>query len=122
MTIKDPSLSVHGYQLLLIVTSQLVGDSREFDALGIFWGFLLIVGGWRLIAIQDPSVSAISYQLLNLATSQLLGDNSEFDIFRHIFTCLTDHWWRGAYKHWISITECPWLPIVAPSNQSVNGW
>ena len=36
ITIEDPSLSAHGYQLLPLVTSQLMGDSREFDASGIF--------------------------------------------------------------------------------------
>ena len=36
ITIEDPSLSVHGYQLLPPATSQLMGDSREFDASGIF--------------------------------------------------------------------------------------
>ena len=51
MSIEDPSLSVHGYQLLPLATSQLMDDSREFDASGIFWGFLLIVGGGELITI-----------------------------------------------------------------------
>ena len=36
MTIEDPLLSAHGYQLLSIATSYLVGDNREFDVLGIF--------------------------------------------------------------------------------------
>ena len=36
ITIEDPSLSVHGYQLLPLATSQLMGDNREFDASGIF--------------------------------------------------------------------------------------
>ena len=36
ITIEDPSLSVHGYQLLPLATSQSVGDNREFDVLGIF--------------------------------------------------------------------------------------
>ena len=36
MNIEDPPLSVHGYQLLPLATSQLMGDSREFDASGIF--------------------------------------------------------------------------------------
>ena len=35
MTIEDPSLSAHGYQLLPLTTSYLVGDYREFDVLGI---------------------------------------------------------------------------------------
>ena len=36
ISIEDPSLSAHGYHLLPLATSQLMGDSREFDALGIF--------------------------------------------------------------------------------------
>ena len=36
MTIKDPLLSAHGYQLLSIATSYLVGDNREFDVSDIF--------------------------------------------------------------------------------------
>ena len=36
MTIEDPSLSAHGYQLLPLTTSQYVGDNREFDVSGIF--------------------------------------------------------------------------------------
>ena len=31
MTIEDPSLSAHGYQLLLLATSYLLGYNREFD-------------------------------------------------------------------------------------------
>ena len=38
MTIKDPSLSAQGYQLFSLATSQLVGNNREFDVSGIFWG------------------------------------------------------------------------------------
>ena len=36
MTIEDSSLSVHGYQLLPLVTSQYVGDNREIDVSDIF--------------------------------------------------------------------------------------
>ena len=36
MTIEDPSLSVHGYQLLPLATSQPVHDKREIDVSGIF--------------------------------------------------------------------------------------
>ena len=36
MTIKDPSLSAHGYQLLSLATSYLVGNNWEFDVLDIF--------------------------------------------------------------------------------------
>ena len=56
-----------------------MADSKEFDALGTFWGFLLIVGGGELITIEDPSLSVHSYQLLPLVTSQLVCDNREFD-------------------------------------------
>ena len=31
MTIKDPSVSANGYQLLSLATSQLEGDHKEFD-------------------------------------------------------------------------------------------
>ena len=36
MTIEDPSLSAHGYQLLSIASSYLVGNNREFDVSDIF--------------------------------------------------------------------------------------
>ena len=36
MTIEDPSLSAHGYQLLALATSQLVGNYREFDFSDMF--------------------------------------------------------------------------------------
>ena len=36
MTLEDLSLSAHGYQLLHLVTSQLVGDNREFNVSDIF--------------------------------------------------------------------------------------
>ena len=36
MTIEDPSLSAHGYQLLSLATSYLVVNSRKFDVSGIF--------------------------------------------------------------------------------------
>ena len=80
IAIEDPSLIVHGCQLLPLATSQLVGKNREFDVSCIFWDFLLIVGGEELITIEDPSPSAFGFQLLPLATSQLVGDNREFDV------------------------------------------
>ena len=70
MTIEDPSLSAHGYQLLPLATSYLVDDDRKFNVSGIFWGVLLIVGGGELTPIKDPSMSAHGYQLLPLATTQ----------------------------------------------------
>ena len=36
MTIEDPSLSAHGYHLLPIATSYLVGNNRELDVSDIF--------------------------------------------------------------------------------------
>ena len=45
ITIEDSLLSAHGYQLLPIATSYLVGNNREFDVSGIFWGVSFIVGG-----------------------------------------------------------------------------
>ena len=36
MTIKDLLLSAHGYQLLSLATSYLVGNNREFDVSDIF--------------------------------------------------------------------------------------
>ena len=51
-------LSAHGYQLLSIATSYLVGNNREFDVSDIFWGVLFIVCGGELMTIEDPSLSA----------------------------------------------------------------
>ena len=36
MTIEDPLLGAHGYQLLSLATSYLVGNSRELDVSDIF--------------------------------------------------------------------------------------
>ena len=36
MTIEDLSLSAHGYQLLPLATSYLVGNNRKFDVSDIF--------------------------------------------------------------------------------------
>ena len=36
MTIEDPSLTVLGYQMLPLATSQSMGDNKEFDIKGIF--------------------------------------------------------------------------------------
>ena len=70
MTIEDQSLSAHGYQLLSLATSYLVGNNREFDVSDIFWGVLFIVCGGELMTIEDPSLSTYGYQLLPLTTSQ----------------------------------------------------
>ena len=42
------------------------------------------------------------------------------DIFE-VFEVFNSFLVEGSYDHGRSITECPWLPIVAPSNQSVSG-
>ena len=70
VTIEDPSLSAHGYQLLPIATSYVVSNNWEFDVSDIFWGVLLIVGEGELMTIENPSLSAHGYQFLSLATSQ----------------------------------------------------
>ena len=70
MTIKDSLLNAHGYQLLSIATSYLVGNNREFDVSDIFWGVLFIVWGGKLMSIEEPSLSVHGYQLLPLTTSQ----------------------------------------------------
>ena len=70
MTIEDPSLRAHGYQLLPIATSSLVGNNRELDVSDIFRVVLFIVGTAELMTTEDPSLSAPGYQLLPLATSQ----------------------------------------------------
>ena len=80
MTIEHPLLSAHGYQLLPIATSYLVGNNREFDVSDIIWGVLFIIGGGKLMTIEDPSLSAHGYQLLPIATSYLVGNNREFDV------------------------------------------
>ena len=36
MTIENPVLSAHGYQLLSITTGYLVGNNRKFDVSDIF--------------------------------------------------------------------------------------
>ena len=36
MTIEDSLLSAHGYQLLPLATSYLLGNNREFDVSDIF--------------------------------------------------------------------------------------
>ena len=36
MTIKDPSLSAHGYQFLPLATRYFVGNNRKFDVSDIF--------------------------------------------------------------------------------------
>ena len=70
MTIEDSLLSAHGYKLLPIATSYLVGNNREIYVSDIFWGVLFIVCGGELMTTEDPSLSAHGYQLLPLATSQ----------------------------------------------------
>ena len=72
------------------------------------------------MTIEDPSLSAYSYQLLPLATSYLVGNNREFDVL-DILRCFIHCWCRGAYDHRRPITECSWLPIIAPSNQLFSG-
>ena len=84
-----------------------------------FQVFLLIVGGGELITIEDSLLTVYGYQLFPIVTSYLVGNNRKFDV--------SDIFWgvllivKGTYDHWRSITECPWLPIVARSNQLISG-
>ena len=57
-----------------------MGDNREFDVSGIFWGVLLIVDGGKLMTIEDSLLSAYGYQLLSIATSYFVGNNRKFDM------------------------------------------
>ena len=70
MIIEYSLLSAHGYQMLTIATSYLVGNNREFDVSEIFWGVLFILCGGELMTIEDPLLSVHGYQLLPIATSQ----------------------------------------------------
>ena len=80
MSIEDPKLSAHGYQLLPLATSYLVGNNMRIDVSDIFSGVLLIVGGGELMTIEDPSLSEHGYQLLLLATSYLVGNDMKIDV------------------------------------------
>ena len=75
MTIEDLSWSVHGYQLLPIATSYMMGNNRNFNVSDIFWGILLIIGGGELVTIEDLSLSGHLSQLLPITTSYLVGNN-----------------------------------------------
>ena len=57
-----------------------MGNNREFDISGIFWGVLFIVGGGKLVTIEDILLSAHGYQLLPISTCYLVGNNREFDV------------------------------------------
>ena len=66
--------------MLPLATCQYVGDNKEFDVSGRFWGVLFIVCEGELMTIEDPLLSAHGYQLLPLATSYLVGYNRKFDV------------------------------------------
>ena len=65
MTIEDPLLSAHGYQLLPIATSYLLGNNREIDVSDIFRGVLSIVGGGepRFSELSD-STSSLNFRFI----------------------------------------------------------
>ena len=48
MTIEDPLLNAHSYQLLPLATSQLVGDKRAIDVSCIFEVFYSLLVEGRL--------------------------------------------------------------------------
>ena len=71
--------------------------------------------------IEDPLLSAHGYQSLSIATSYLVGNNKKFDASDIFWGVLIIVGGGGTYDHRRPITECSWLSIVAPSNQSVSG-
>ena len=73
---KGASLFVHGYHWLPIATIDLVGDNREFEALGIFCGLITIISGWYSQNIKGASLFVFGYHWLPIATINLIGDNS----------------------------------------------
>ena len=73
------------------------------------------------MTIEEALLSAHGHQLLPIATSYLVDNKREMGCFRHISRSFIHSLWRGTYYHRRPITECLWLPIVAPNNQSVSG-
>ena len=52
MTINNPPLSTHGYQLLPLATSQLVGNNRNLQAYFEVFNSLLVEGSLQLLKIH----------------------------------------------------------------------
>ena len=65
-------------------------------------------------------MSGSHLELLKMAAT-LYKEFDMQDIFE-VFEVFNSFLVEGSYGLWRSITEYPWLPIVAPSNQSVSGW
>ena len=84
MTIEDPLLSAHGYQLLPIATSQWVGDNSKLDLSGIFCGVLLIAGRAHLQIIENLSSVGLKVELLFFAYKPPIWNSSLLDIWFHL--------------------------------------
>ena len=99
-------------ELLVMAASKLMGDNKEFNDSAIFWGVLLIAGGWKLQNIEDSSLVILGYQLLPPATNKLMGDNKEFNdsvIFWGVFYSLLagKNFRTLKIHHWSSlVTKC----------------
>ena len=104
--------------MVTLATSQVVGDNREFDVSGIFWGILLIVCGGELMTNKDSLLNAHGYQLLSIETSYLVGNNREFDVI-DIFWGVLFIVCRGEL---MTIEDQSLSAYGYPSNQSVTGW
>ena len=89
-TLKDPSLLIPIYQLLLLATSQLMGDNKKFSISVIFWVFFSLLMGDIFSMLKHLSLVTPSYQLLPIATDQLMGDNRQ--MFHDILRCFTHNW------------------------------
>ena len=116
--IEESSLAILGYQLLPLATSKLMGDNTEFDDSAKFWSVLVIVDRGKLQNIEDSSLVILGYELLPLATSKLWVIIRNLDILR----CFTYYWRGKSPEHWRFIIGHPWLSVVAPNNQQINGW
>ena len=64
-------------------------------------------------------MSGSHLELLKMAAT-LYKEFDMKDIFE-VFEVFNSFLVEGSYDHWRSITEYPWLPIVAHNNQSVSG-
>ena len=62
-------MPIIGYHWLLLATTYLVGDDREFEVLGIFRGVITILVEWKSQKFKDPSLLGFAYYRLPLATT-----------------------------------------------------
>ena len=72
-------------------------------------------------SIKCPPLFAPGYHWLPLTTIDIVGDNREFEVLRHFLRCYTHYNWLMVLELQMSITVCPWLSLVAPSNHGFGG-